>query len=123
MKKKQLALDKKINITSLNTLKVFFQNHKELDNKFFITIKGYSSNERLINENKISNNYELSLARAENTKLIIIEMLKLNNISVQNVYFDIYGYSNENSTNSTYEDRKVEVLINQITTIENTIKN
>ena len=50
-------------------------------------------------------------------------MLKLNNISVQNVYFDIYGYSNENSTNSTYEDRKVEVLINQITTIENTIKN
>ncbi len=121
--KKQLALDKKINITSLNTLKVFFQNHKELDNKFFITIKGYSSNERLINENKISNNYELSLARAENTKLIIIEMLKLNNISVQNVYFDIYGYSNENSTNSTYEERKVEVLINQITTIENTIKN
>lgn len=117
--KRQLSLDKKANESSLNTLKVFFQNHKELDNKFFITIKGYSSNERLVNENKISNNYELSLARAENTKLIIVEMLKLNNISLQNIYFDIYGYSNENSTNSAHKDRKVEVAINQITTIEN----
>lgn len=122
--KGNISLDKKYNDKNYENLYNFFKKQKSFNTKFYITIIGYSSNELIKDKDKISNNYELSIARANNMKKEIEEILVNLNINRTNVFFNVYGYSNEMFNEIVENDlkRKVLIKIDEISEINSLIK-
>jgi len=103
-------LSKKNNIENL-------ENTFNKKNKYFIKVTGYSSTEAVLNQNSINNNYHISLARANNIKKIILDIVDKNYINRQNIVIDVFAHSNQdidtNTINKHAENRKVIIEIDE----------
>lgn len=88
-------------------------------NKYTIKITGHSSIEQVVKYNKYSNNYEISEARANNTKEYILNKLNTYSFPKVNLGFDIFAKSNEVATTNQHDNnRKVFIEIYLIQEIE-----
>ncbi|MFA6191716.1 MAG: hypothetical protein WC665_05120 [Sulfurimonas sp.] len=84
-------------------------------NTYYIKISAFASLEKVVNTNKVIDNYQLSIARASNTKEYILNLLINNHFPVNQVKFDIFGTSNQDIKNKFHDsNRKVEIEINII---------
>ncbi|MFT7005249.1 MAG: flagellar motor protein MotB [Sulfurimonas sp.] len=99
-----------------------FKNVKELynildklntDKNYYIKVIGYASKEKIdIKNDNVSDNYQLSKARADSVREFIINILLNDNFPIDKIKIDIYGNSNEYSQSKVYSlDRKVEIFI------------
>lgn len=78
------------------------------DNSYSIKIIGFSSSELLNNSNKIADNYQLSLARAENIKKYLMDVIIKYDFNINKIFINTYANSNENTINSEHDlNRKV----------------
>lgn len=96
----------------------FIQNGINNNSLYRITIAGKASKEYIRNpNNRISNNYELSKARAENIKNIIDDIILRCNAKNINFRVSCVGFSNqENSNPDPVYERYANVLIYEIIT-------
>jgi flagellar motor protein MotB len=112
------------NLLSKRLLKKHINNKNILDSviqsmnnkhKYYIKLQGFSSLEKVIEFNKIIDNYQISLARANNTKKYILEQLVQKEFPLNKILFDVFGVSNEMTKNTNHAiNRRVEIEIYQM---------
>jgi len=87
-----ILLDKKATFKKIND---YLSNVLNKDNKYYIKVTGSASNETVSQKNALSNNYQISLARANNIKKYIFDFSDKNNINRDNITVDVFAYSNQ----------------------------
>jgi hypothetical protein len=79
---------------------------------YYIKIDAFSSLERVVKSNKVTDNYQISIARANSTKEYILNLLISNKFPVNQITFDIFGKSNQNINDEFHSrNRRVEIEI------------
>lgn len=81
--------------------------------RYYLKINGYASKEKILySKNKLSDNYQISQARAYNTKEYIIDILNEAQFPKNKLQFDIFAKSNEVSLNEKHDQyRRVDIEI------------
>jgi len=104
------------NNEELQGIDKFIRNGINPNNSYRISIIGKASKEHILNpRNRISNNYELSKARAEDTKYIIDDIIFACHGKIVNIHFSHVGCSNqENRNEDPIYERYASVSIYQI---------
>lgn len=84
-------------------------------NKYIIKITGFSSTEIVQSKNTISDNYQISIARANNVKKKILDIVDKHHFKRENIIIDIFANSNQNIAETGVinhqKNRKVEIEI------------
>lgn len=81
-------------------------------NNYYIKIIGFASTEKVIQRNKVTDNYQISYARADNTKEYISNFLGSNNFLFNHIKFDVFAKSNQLATdNSNDSNRRVVIEV------------
>ena len=122
IKKKINEPNLKLQIENLSKLKQILSNRKSI---YTIKLTGYASKEIVkLSNNSISDNYQISLARANNMKEYIINIINDDDFIRKNITFNIFAFSNQQiNTNHPNKDyhmhRKVKVEITEFEEIKN----
>jgi hypothetical protein len=106
---------------SLVNLENIFTQKINKNNKYIIKITGFSSTEVVSLKNTLADNYQISMARANNVKKYILDIVDKYHFSRENFVIDIFAFSNQDIpkmiTNDHKENRKVKIEIIEL--IEN----
>ena len=88
-----------------NKLKIFnnFLSKLNTTQVYYFLITSYSSTEKVIRHNTFNDNYQLSEARSNSVKKFIISKFIDNNISIDNIKFEIENRSNYKVDNTNHE--------------------
>lgn len=119
-KKAQILVKEHQNLSMLNKI---FSDKKNQNNKYIIKIVGSSSTEIVHRKNTLSDNYQLSLVRANNIKKSILDIVDKNNFKRESIIIDTFAYSNQNISQVDIKNHKVNrsVKIEIIELVENII--
>ncbi len=102
-------------IHSLDKIENILAQQINKQNKYIIKITGFSSLEIVQWKNAISDNYQISMARANNIKKIILDLADKNNFNRENIIIDIFAFSNQNISKTNImnhqANRKVKIEI------------
>lgn len=91
-----------------NLKNIFLSNN----NKYLIKLTGYSSLERVKNKNRMNNNYDISIARANNIKNLLLNITDEKQIERKNIVIDIFANSNQSVTSEHhYLNQKVKIEV------------
>lgn len=116
VKSKIKGSNKKQQITSLKELNEIFKNKSSI---YTVKLIGSASDEVIKNtNNSLSDNYQISLARANNVKEYIMQQINDDDFIRKNITFNIFAFSNQkpksSDNNKKYEmNRNVMVEISE----------
>lgn len=112
------------NNDSLVDLENIFTQKINKNNKYIIKITGFSSTEVVTLKNTLADNYQISMARANNVKKYILDIVDKYHFNREKIIIDIFAFSNQDIlktlTNDHKENRKVKIEIIEL--VENTTK-
>lgn len=110
-----LNLSDDINAKEISIINKYINENITDKHIYGIVLSGSSSKEKIINPNdRFGNNYELSKARSESAKELIINLLYSSGKSDKNIYFYSFGNSNQKSSRINTKERRVDVTIYQL---------
>lgn len=106
---------------NLNILNEIFSEKKNKNNRYIIKVIGFSSTETVQWKNTLTDNYQISFARANNVKKSILDIVDKNNFNRKAVVIDIFAYSNQNISQVDIKNHKLNrsVKIEIIKLVEN----
>ncbi|MGB6327431.1 MAG: hypothetical protein WBF48_00770 [Halarcobacter sp.] len=84
-----------------------FTNEINKNNHYIIKLTGFSSTEIVKHKNTLSNNYQISLARANNVKKYILDIFDKKNFNRENLFIDTFAYSNQDITNDKTNQHEI----------------
>lgn len=84
-----------------------FINNLSTFNNYYIVITSNASKEKITKSNTFSNNYQLTQARANSSKLYIIEKLLANNFPINNIKFYSINRSNIDALNNNHDNARL----------------
>jgi len=89
-----------------NSSNIFIKEFSQ-NNKYIIKLTGFSSTERIEQQNTLSDNYQISLARANNVKKYILDIFDRKNIKRENIFIDTFAHSNQGITTDKIDKHEI----------------